>query len=83
MTAGLSKDLITADPGRQTIELSIDLVAITPGRGTTRIESLKLQDKRQRSCGSQCQYEKLDSRNQTIRDAAEMAALADRLGRKF
>jgi len=28
-------------------------------------------------------YEKLDGRNQTIRDAREMASLADRLGRRF
>ena len=31
----------------------------------------------------QARYEKLDKRNQTIRDAPEMAGLAERLGRRF
>jgi enediyne biosynthesis protein E4 len=58
------------------------LVAIAEKRGKTD-RAGELRRKKTEIDRLQVRYEELDKRNQTIRDAVEMANLAERLGRSF
>jgi tetratricopeptide (TPR) repeat protein len=72
--------LLAADPSDLT---ALDRLAQLADQNGEKVQATELRRKKTEMAGLKAHFRKLHERNQPIRDAMEMAHLAERLGRRF